>query len=227
MAARPHAALALPQRERALRPAAAHRLQPDQPELHPRPDAGQQLRRAAGGRRLRRLPPRLGRTRRAGRRQRARGLRRRLHPGRHRARAGALRRRRGQPLRLLLRRQPDPAVRRPPPRRPAAQPHGARDPGRLPAHGPPRRRLLRRAHGRRRRARRRRQRAAVDRRPGVPDPDPHRRGHPLRHALGTALERRVRRLLPGDDRLVGRPRARSRARPRGRRWRCSCARTGW
>ena len=123
------------------------------------------------------------------------------------ARAGALRRRRGQPLRLLLRRQPHPAVRRPPPRRPAAQPDGARDPGRLPAHGPPRRRLLRRAHGRRLRPRRRRQRAAVDRRPGVPQPDPHRRGHALRHPLGTALERRVRRLLPGDDRLVGRPRA--------------------
>ena len=68
--------------ERALRPAAAHRLQPDQPQLHPRPDAGEQLRRAAAGRRLRRLPARLGRARRAGRGERSRGLRRRLHPGR-------------------------------------------------------------------------------------------------------------------------------------------------
>ena len=67
-----------------VRPAAADRLQPDQPQLHPRPDAGQQLRRAAARRRLRRLPARLGRARRAGRGQRARGLRRRLHPGRHR-----------------------------------------------------------------------------------------------------------------------------------------------
>ena len=48
-------------------------------------------------------------------------------------------------VRLLLRRRPHPALRRAPPRRPAAQPHGARDPGRLPAHGPARRRLLRRA----------------------------------------------------------------------------------
>ena len=44
LAARPHPALALPQRpgevrRRALRAAAAHRLQPDQPQLHPRPDA--------------------------------------------------------------------------------------------------------------------------------------------------------------------------------------------
>ena len=71
LAARPRRALALPQRRTCgYAPAAAHRVQPDQPQLHPRPDAGQQLRRAAARRRLRRLPARLGRARRAGRRQR-------------------------------------------------------------------------------------------------------------------------------------------------------------
>ena len=45
---------------------------------------GQQLRRAAARGRVRRLPARLGRARRARRRQPARGLRRRLHPRRHR-----------------------------------------------------------------------------------------------------------------------------------------------
>ena len=44
------------------------------------------------------------------------------------------------------------------------------------------------------------------RRPGLPVADPDRGGHPLRDPVGAALERRVRRLLPGDDRLVRRPR---------------------
>ena len=52
-------------------------------------------------------------------------------------------------LRLLLRRRPDPALRRPPPGCAAAEPHGAGHPGRLPAHGPARRHLLRRQDGRR------------------------------------------------------------------------------
>ena len=52
LAARPLPAVALPQRPRDVRrgaalTAAAHRVQPDQPQLHPRPDPGQQLRRAA------------------------------------------------------------------------------------------------------------------------------------------------------------------------------------
>ena len=226
LAARPHAAVALPQRERPLRAAAADRVQPGQPQLHPRPHPGQQLRRATARRRVRRVPARLGRAGRARRGQPARGLRRRLHPRRHRPGARALRRRRGQPLRLLLRRRPHAALRRAPPGRAAAQPHRAGHPGRLPAHGPARRHLLGRPDGRRLGARPRRQRPAVDRRPGLPRAHPHRRGDPVREPLGAAVERRVRRLLPGHDRLVRRPRAlpgRGRARD-GRR--CSCTTTG-
>ena len=40
--------------------------------------------------------------------------------------------------------------------------------------------FARRRHGRRRRARRRRQRAAAGRRPGLPDAEADRRGHPVR-----------------------------------------------
>ena len=77
---RPHRAVALPQRRGSLRPpllivfsliSRSYIL-----DLTP----GQQLRRAPGRRRLRRLHARLGRARRARRGQPARGLRRRLHP---------------------------------------------------------------------------------------------------------------------------------------------------
>jgi polyhydroxyalkanoate synthase len=47
---------------------------------------------------------------------------------------------------------------------------------------------------------------------GFPGADPHLGGDPLRHAVGAAVERRVRRRLPGHDRLGRRPRAL----PRGR-----------
>ena len=120
---------------------------------------------------------------------------------------GPLRRRRGQPVRLLLRREPHAALRRAPPGRPAAQPDRAGHPGGLPAHGAAGRRLPGGRHDGRLRARVRRERAAVLRRPGVPDAHADRRGDPVRQPVGAALERRVRGLLPGDDRLVGRPRA--------------------
>ena len=61
---------------------------------------------------------------------------------------------------------------------------------------------------------------------GFTHPHAHGRGDPLRDAVGAPLERRVRRRLSGDDRLVRRPRALPGRRRRGRRCGCWCATTG-
>ena len=116
--------------------APAVRAQPRVAQLRVRPRARQQRRRGDGRPRLRRVPHRLGRPRRAGERQHARDLHRRLHPDDRARGAGDLRRPGRQPVRLLLRRGPvAPVARRQ--RRPAgAQPRRDGDARRLPPHGP-------------------------------------------------------------------------------------------
>ena len=87
-------AVALPERPRALPDAAAVRAQPRVAQLRVRPRARQQLHRDDARPRLRHLPRRLGRARRAGERQHAGDVQRRLHPAGRRRGPAPLRRRR-------------------------------------------------------------------------------------------------------------------------------------
>ena len=97
-------AVALPERPCALPDAAAVRAQPRVAQLRVRPRARQQLHRDDARPRLRHLPRRLGRARRAGERQHAGDVHRRLHPAGRRRGPAALRRAGRQPVRVLLRR---------------------------------------------------------------------------------------------------------------------------
>ena len=128
-------AVALPQRPSADRHAVAVRPQPGVAQLRLRSRPRQQRGGDDARSRVRRLPHRLGRARRARGRQHPRDLHRRPDPRDRRRHRRADRPTRRQHVRVLLRRRAVAAVGGRQPRHARAQPGRAGRPGRLPPHG--------------------------------------------------------------------------------------------
>ena len=210
---------------RPVRPAAADRHQPGQPQLHPRPPAREQRGRVPARPRLRRLHARLGDPGRAGRRQQPRDLRGRVPAARRGGGAPRDRLRGDHDRRLLPRRRALRPLRQRSRGRGRAQPRADGDAGRLRGDGPDGGRAARgqaRPRAPHRRDRQRAGRRALQRLLHArPDDD---RG-PAGDAAREPLERRVRARLPGDGAVGPRPGALPRARCSARSSSCSSAAT--